>query len=44
VLRGDLTEQVAELTAGAKDDVVVHGSATLVRALLDKGLIDELRP
>ena len=24
-------------------DVVVHGSATLVHALLDKGLVDELR-
>jgi dihydrofolate reductase len=43
VLSGDLAEHVAELTAGTKGDVVVHGSATLVHALLDKGLVDELR-
>jgi dihydrofolate reductase len=43
VLNGDLAEQVAELKAAAHGDVVVHGSATLVHALLDKGLVDELR-
>ena len=43
VLSGDLAEHVAELTAGAIGDVVVHGSATLVHALLDKGLVDEFR-
>ncbi len=43
VLSGDLAEHVAELTAGTLGDVVVHGSATLVHALLDKGLVDELR-
>jgi dihydrofolate reductase len=43
VLSGDLAEHVAALTASATGDVVVHGSATLVHALLDKGLVDELR-
>ena len=43
VLGGDLTEDVADLTAAASGDVVVHGSATLVHALLDKNLVDELR-
>ena len=43
VLTGDLSEAVAELKAGADGDVVVHGSATLVHALLDEGLVDELR-
>jgi riboflavin biosynthesis pyrimidine reductase len=43
VLSADLAEHVAELTADTLGDVVVHGSATLVHALLDKGLVDELR-
>jgi dihydrofolate reductase len=43
VLDGDLTEQVAALKARATGDVVVHGSATLVHALLDAGLVDEIR-
>jgi dihydrofolate reductase len=43
VLDGDLAEQVAELAAGAAGDIVVHGSATLVHALLANGLVDEFR-
>jgi dihydrofolate reductase len=43
VLGGDVGEEVAKLVAGATGDVVVHGSATLARALLDKALVDELR-
>ena len=43
VLQGDLADEVAELKAGAQGDVVVHGSSTLVHALLDEGLVDELR-
>jgi dihydrofolate reductase len=43
VLRGDLADQVAELKADTRGDVVVHGSATLVHALVDKGLVDEFR-
>ena len=43
VLSGDLAEQVGKLKADATGDVVVHGSPTLVHALLDQGLVDELR-
>jgi dihydrofolate reductase len=43
VLRGDLSEEVARLRAAHEGDVVVHGSATLVQALLDRDLVDELR-
>ncbi|TCO49720.1 dihydrofolate reductase family protein [Actinocrispum wychmicini] len=43
VLGGDLADQVSELKAAATGDIVVHGSATLVHALLDHGLVDELR-
>jgi dihydrofolate reductase len=43
VLKDDLAEEVARLKAAHDRDVVVHGSATLVRALLDQNLVDELR-
>jgi dihydrofolate reductase len=43
VLRGDLTDEVAKLKKGAEGDVVVHGSATLVHALVDQGFVDEFR-
>ena len=43
VLRGDLEDEVAKLTVDQGGDVVVHGSSTLVHALLDSGLVDELR-
>jgi dihydrofolate reductase len=36
-------DQVAKLKADTQGDVVVHGSATLVHALVDKGLVDEFR-
>jgi dihydrofolate reductase len=36
-------EDVAGLRDGEGRDIVVHGSGTLVRALLEKGLVDELR-
>jgi dihydrofolate reductase len=39
----DLTEAVARIKDGHDGDVVVHGSAQLVQALLDKDLLDELR-
>jgi dihydrofolate reductase len=38
----DLAAEVAKLKEG-HESIVVHGSATLVRALLDQGLVDELR-
>jgi dihydrofolate reductase len=43
VLRGDLGEQVAKLREAYDRDIVVHGSATLVQALLERDLVDELR-
>jgi dihydrofolate reductase len=43
VLQGDLAEAVAKLRQQHEGDVVVHGSAQLVRALLDNDLVDELR-
>jgi len=39
----DLAAEVEKLKAAHDGDVVVHGSATLARALLDQGLVDELR-
>jgi dihydrofolate reductase len=43
VLRGELGEEVARVRDAHDGDVVVHGSATLVRELLDRDLVDELR-
>ena len=39
----DLAAAIAKLKADHDGDVVVHGSATLAQALLDQGLVDELR-
>ena len=43
VIGGDLPEAVATIKARHDGDVVVHGSATLARALLERDLVDELR-
>jgi dihydrofolate reductase len=43
VLEGDLGEAVAKLKEEHEGDIVVHGSATLVQALVESGLVDELR-
>src|SRR5262249_44720189 len=43
VLRGDLTEEVEKLRSEQDGDIVVHGSATLADALLERNLVDELR-
>jgi dihydrofolate reductase len=43
VLRGDLATEVSRLRSTHERDVVVHGSATLVQALLDANLVDEVR-
>ena len=43
VLRGDVEDEVANLKQAEDGDVVVHGSARLVQALVDAGLVDELR-
>jgi dihydrofolate reductase len=43
VLRGDVVEEVSKLRRGTEGNIVVHGSASLVQALLDSDLVDELR-
>ena len=43
VLEGDLAESVAELKRKHEGDIVVHGSAQLVQALIENDLVDELR-
>jgi dihydrofolate reductase len=43
VLKGDLAEEVAKLKQEQDGDIVVHGSAQLVQALVEHDLVDELR-
>jgi dihydrofolate reductase len=43
VLRGDLADEVAKLRLEVGGDIVVHGSARLVQALVEQDLVDELR-
>ena len=43
VLRGDVVDEIAELGKTPGGDIVVHGSATLVRTLVENDLFDELR-
>ena len=43
VLSGDLGEQVSKLKRELQGDIVVHGSASLVQGLMERGLVDELR-
>jgi dihydrofolate reductase len=43
VLDGDLVEEVSKLRQETDGDIVVHGSAQLVQALLEHDLVDELR-
>lgn len=43
VLRGDVAEQVASLRAEPGGDILVAGSAQLVRSLIDHDLVDEYR-
>jgi dihydrofolate reductase len=43
VLRGDVAEAVSKLRKELDGDIVVHGSAQLVRTLLEDDLVDELR-
>ena len=43
VLKGDVAEEVAKLKEEQDGEVVVHGSAQLVQALLENDLVDELR-
>ena len=43
VLAGDAVDEVSKLKEGADGELVVHGSGTLVRALVEADLVDELR-
>jgi dihydrofolate reductase len=43
VLKGDVAEEVAKLKQEQEGNIVVHGSARLVQALLDQDLVDEVR-
>jgi dihydrofolate reductase len=43
VLRGDVAAEVANLKERHDGEIVVHGSAQLVQALLEDDLVDELR-
>jgi dihydrofolate reductase len=43
VIDGDLVAQVNKLRQGPDGDIVVHGSAQLVQALIEHDLVDELR-
>ena len=43
VLSGDLAEEVARLKQEQDGQIVVHGSARLVQALLEHDLVDEVR-
>ena len=43
VLRGDLVDEIAKLKDRYERDIVVHGSPQLAQALIECGLVDELR-
>ena len=43
VIEGDVAESVAKLRDEVDGDIVVHGSAQLTQALIENGLVDELR-
>jgi dihydrofolate reductase len=43
VLAGEVVEDVAKLKRDQDGDIVVHGSARLVQALVEHDLVDELR-
>lgn len=43
VLRGNLKDNIEQVKTRFAGDIVVHGSARLVRALLNLDLVDELR-
>lgn len=43
IMDGDLPSRVRELKGSTGQDILINGSATLVRALMNEGLIDEVQ-
>src|SRR3954447_15126329 len=43
VVSGDVARKLREIKDGTDGDLVISGSATLVRSLLGEGIVDELR-
>lgn len=43
IMIGEVSEEVSRLRDELEGDIVVHGSATLLQALLEHNLVDELR-
>jgi dihydrofolate reductase len=43
IIRGNIAQEIEKLKSSAGGDILVQGSATLVRSLLGAGLVDELR-
>jgi dihydrofolate reductase len=43
IVSGEVPQQLQEIKDRTDGDIVISGSATLVRSLLDEGLVDELR-
>ena len=43
VIGGDVVEEIGKLKERPGDDLVVHGSVTLVRTLIENDLVDEYR-
>lgn len=43
ILAGDVVQEVSRLRKDADGDIVIHGSAQLVRTLVEHELVDELR-
>jgi dihydrofolate reductase len=43
MLSGDVVDEVTKLKKEQDGDIVVHGSAQLVQALIENDLVDELR-
>jgi dihydrofolate reductase len=43
VIKGNVAEEVSKLKQQPGGDIVIHGSAQLVQALLEDDLIDEYR-
>src|SRR5207244_4701344 len=43
LLKGDLAAEVSKLKQQSGQDIVIHGSPSLIRSLMPSGLIDEFR-